>query len=166
MSDLYLEPSRNYEEPLPCGNKNLIKVYDLENIAASVARTDPVTGAKKKLRKSYKGHIVDLPGKNEIPTEHYLLRLIYAPDAQNPISVDKPMDSHLLENVFTMDKTPDSGVAGFDATLLGIAPIVKKEKGGATTVGESSAGEDRSRRRSKRKSGQDEDETGRKRRRG
>lgn len=32
-----------------------------------MARQDPVTGAKKKLRKSYKGKIMDLPGKPEIP---------------------------------------------------------------------------------------------------
>lgn len=32
-----------------------------------MARQDPTTGLKKKLRKSYKGKILDLPGKNEIP---------------------------------------------------------------------------------------------------
>ena len=32
-----------------------------------MARQDPVTGAKKKLRKSYKGKIMELPGKPEIP---------------------------------------------------------------------------------------------------
>ncbi|KAI5805419.1 Rox3 mediator complex subunit-domain-containing protein [Peziza echinospora] len=46
---------------------NVLPLYNLSSIADSVARSDPVTGAKKKLRKSYKGKILDLPGKNEIP---------------------------------------------------------------------------------------------------
>lgn len=33
-----------------------------------MARFDPATGEKRKLRKSYKNHISDLPGKHEVPT--------------------------------------------------------------------------------------------------
>ncbi|KAF2034888.1 Rox3-domain-containing protein [Setomelanomma holmii] len=42
----------------PHGSQNLFKLYGLESLARSVARTDPVTGEKiNKLRKSYEGHI-------------------------------------------------------------------------------------------------------------
>ncbi|KAH7095362.1 Rox3 mediator complex subunit-domain-containing protein [Paraphoma chrysanthemicola] len=42
----------------PHGSQNLFKLYSLESLARSVARTDPVTGEKiNKLRKSYEGHI-------------------------------------------------------------------------------------------------------------
>ncbi|EPS44857.1 hypothetical protein H072_1164 [Dactylellina haptotyla CBS 200.50] len=46
---------------------NLIDTYGLSSIAASVARTDS-TGQKQKLRKSYKGKIAGLSGKNEVVT--------------------------------------------------------------------------------------------------
>lgn len=48
---------------------NLLALYDLKQIADSVARFNPVTGAKNKLRKSYKGFINDLPGKNIVVTK-------------------------------------------------------------------------------------------------
>ncbi|KAK6513498.1 hypothetical protein TWF281_005122 [Arthrobotrys megalospora] len=46
---------------------NLIEKYGLSSIAASVARTDS-SGQKQKLRKSYKGKIAGLSGKNEVVT--------------------------------------------------------------------------------------------------
>ncbi|KAF3170365.1 hypothetical protein TWF751_006845 [Orbilia oligospora] len=47
---------------------NLIEKYNLTSIAASVARTDS-SGQKQKLRKSYKGKIAGLSGKNEVVTK-------------------------------------------------------------------------------------------------
>jgi hypothetical protein len=42
----------------PHGSQNLFRLYSLDALARSVARTDPVTGEKiNKLRKSYEGHI-------------------------------------------------------------------------------------------------------------
>ncbi|KAH8731159.1 Rox3 mediator complex subunit-domain-containing protein [Phaeosphaeriaceae sp. PMI808] len=42
----------------PHGSQNLFRLYSLDSLARSVARTDPVTGEKiNKLRKSYEGHI-------------------------------------------------------------------------------------------------------------
>jgi hypothetical protein len=42
----------------PHAAQNLFRLYSLESLARSVARTDPVTGEKiNKLRKSYEGHI-------------------------------------------------------------------------------------------------------------
>lgn len=56
-------------EPLarPSGKQSLLDVYGLRSFANSVARQDPQTGAKRKLRKSYKNHIADLPGKHPVP---------------------------------------------------------------------------------------------------
>ncbi|KAK9473468.1 Rox3 mediator complex subunit-domain-containing protein [Dipodascopsis tothii] len=146
-SQLYLAPSTKYERPWPSGCDNLTAVFQLGPLAASVARSDPVTGAKKKLRKSYKGHIADLPGKNEIPTDHFLLGLI-ARQEENP-PVVAPIDRGLLERVFTLDKTPDTGVPGFDASLLGVMPAPRASSVGAgMAYGDSG---DDVRRRSKRK---------------
>ncbi|KAF3940595.1 hypothetical protein ABW19_dt0209291 [Dactylella cylindrospora] len=60
--------TRKHKPQQPCLTANLIEKYDLTAIAASVARTDPVTKEKKKLRKSYKGKIAGLSGKNEVIT--------------------------------------------------------------------------------------------------
>ena len=52
----------------PHTSQNLIELYGLNSIAASVARTDPVTGEKiNKLRKSYEGKVKNLQiaGKNK-----------------------------------------------------------------------------------------------------
>ncbi|KAK7202799.1 mediator of RNA polymerase II transcription subunit 19 [Myxozyma melibiosi] len=170
MPPLHLFTNTAYTEPTPSATQNLVKLFGLSNIAASVARQHP-DGSKNKLRKSYKGFISDLPGKNEIPTEHYLLRLLYAP--QNdlpPPKLSSSLDPSLLDTVFTMEKTPDTGIPGFDPTVLGIlnAPLSPPASAGAggaaggsgygkrdrmSAGAESSAGEERSRKRSKRKSG-------------
>ncbi|KAK6332643.1 hypothetical protein TWF730_004303 [Orbilia blumenaviensis] len=52
----------------PSLTSNLIELYGLTAIAASVARTDS-SGQKQKLRKSYKGKIAGLSGKNEVVTK-------------------------------------------------------------------------------------------------
>lgn len=57
-----------YEPSRPSATQNLIDLYGLGPLATSVARFDPITGEKRKLRKSYKNHIADLPGKHEIPS--------------------------------------------------------------------------------------------------
>jgi len=50
----------------PHGSQNLIELYGLTNIATSVLRKDPITGAKiNVLRKSYEGKIKELSGKNK-----------------------------------------------------------------------------------------------------
>ncbi|KAK9352510.1 Rox3 mediator complex subunit-domain-containing protein [Lipomyces doorenjongii] len=167
MPPLHLPPQTGYTQPPVSATHNLIPLFGLSTIQTSVARTDPVTGAKRKLRKSYKGHIADLPGKNEIPTEHYILRLVHAPPPDPPVPIDRPLDQALLEKVFSMDKTPESGVAGFDAGVLGVvepspaavaAFATRKDKAGAGgIVVESSAGEEKSRRRKRKSAGEGSD---------
>lgn len=58
---LFLSSEDTYEQSRPHGSQNLFRLYGLERLAKSVARTDPVTGEKiNKLRKSYEGHIKTL----------------------------------------------------------------------------------------------------------
>jgi hypothetical protein len=58
---LFKLSERTYEASKPHASQNLFKLYDLESLASTVARTDPVTGEKiNKLRKSYEGHIKNL----------------------------------------------------------------------------------------------------------
>lgn len=66
MTGTYLQPTKC---PIgrPTAADSLIDLYGLRDFANSVARQDPVTGAKRKLRKSYKNHIGDLPGRHPIP---------------------------------------------------------------------------------------------------
>ncbi|KAK9369827.1 Rox3 mediator complex subunit-domain-containing protein [Lipomyces kononenkoae] len=182
MPPLHLPPQTRYTQPQLSATQNLIPIFGLTTMQASVARSDPVTGAKRKLRKSYKGHIADLPGKNEIPTDHFILSLVHAPPPDPPVPIDQPLDKTLLETVFSMDKTPEAGVAGFDASVLGLITTAaaaaavggpsstgatssvafagtKKEKylaGGVesgTGMVESSAGEEKSRRRKRKSAG-------------
>jgi len=55
---LYKVAESKTEVSRPHGSQNLFRLYSLESLARSVARTDPMTGEKiNKLRKSYEGHI-------------------------------------------------------------------------------------------------------------
>ena len=65
--EMLTRDSLAYAPLYPQPTTNIFPLYNLTSIAESVARQDPVTGAKKKLRKSYKGKIMDLPGRPEIP---------------------------------------------------------------------------------------------------
>lgn len=51
---------------LPPLTQNLLSLYGLDSLQESVARFDPITGEKHKLRKSYEGHLktLGLAGKN------------------------------------------------------------------------------------------------------
>lgn len=55
---LYRTAESKCEVSRPHSSQNLFRLYSLEPLARSVARTDPITGEKiNKLRKSYEGHI-------------------------------------------------------------------------------------------------------------
>ena len=55
-----------HEKSYPDPQDNLLQLYGLQGIAEKVARFDATTGKKNKLRKSYKGYIAGLSGKNEV----------------------------------------------------------------------------------------------------
>ena len=82
----------------PDPSDNLLQLYGHQAICEKVARFDAM-GKKKKLRKSYKNHIMGLAGKNEVvakPTDlqqqipmddgadgqYKLIRLAYYPDEE------------------------------------------------------------------------------------
>ncbi|ODV88830.1 hypothetical protein CANCADRAFT_17959, partial [Tortispora caseinolytica NRRL Y-17796] len=106
-----------YDVPSPNLQDNLINLFGLKPLADSVARTDPITGAKNKLRKSYKGHIADLIGKNQIPTNHTILPLIDSPLFESRPAL-KPFDTSVLRDAFKFDKS--TVAVGFDSSLLGL----------------------------------------------
>jgi hypothetical protein len=54
----------------------------LTPLANAVARFDPVTGKKNTMRKSYQGHIKDLPGKNIIKPDAVIREIIRVPDSE------------------------------------------------------------------------------------
>jgi len=68
----------------PHTTQNLFSLYGLDDIAATVARKDPITGEKiNKLRKSYEGKIKDFPGKNKaVAIPYELANYIHYPDEE------------------------------------------------------------------------------------
>jgi hypothetical protein len=47
-----------------------------------VSRFDPLTGKKNTMRKSYQGHIKDLPGKNIIKPDSIIREIIRVPESE------------------------------------------------------------------------------------
>lgn len=119
MSDqLYLTPDAPFTKGAPTGTDDLIGLYGLKELAASVARTDPVTGVKRKLRKSYKNHVADLRGKHVISSRGEtpaLAQLAHMPPP--PPEEVAPLSKDLLAHL-RFDKSPQTGIPGFDAKLL------------------------------------------------
>lgn len=115
------------EPAKPSATQDLIDLYDLKTLAASVARQDPVTGAKRKLRKSYKNHIADLPGKHVIPEPgepHWSLVDFARNPPQGSVLIE-PLAPDLLAQL-KFEKSSADGIPGFDARLLG-APAAPSE---------------------------------------
>ncbi|OLL23167.1 Mediator of RNA polymerase II transcription subunit 19 [Neolecta irregularis DAH-3] len=99
-------------EPAPASD--LLARYALHSLARQASRVDP-QGLRKKLRKSYKGHIADLPGRNDIPRDAFLRDLLARPDALfDSVSLDPGLVN--IAN-FTFIAGP---VPGFDSSLLGL----------------------------------------------
>ncbi|KAF2706859.1 mediator complex, subunit MED19 [Pleomassaria siparia CBS 279.74] len=96
-----------HEVSRPHGSQNLFELYNLNDLARSVARTNPVTGEKiNKLRKSYEGHIkaMQIAGKpkatkmdeaftNLLPTrisdEDYFLQRVSGKQMDNALNVEQ-----------------------------------------------------------------------------
>jgi mediator of RNA polymerase II transcription subunit 19 len=92
-----------------------------------VARFDPQTNQKRKLRKSYKNQISDLPGKHVIPpgnpnNSESLLQLARQPPRidpnRPPPPLQPPLDQDLLSRALSLDRTPATGIPDFDVSLL------------------------------------------------
>lgn len=92
LNDVYLLNASPHEPAHPSGMQNLQAVFGLEDLAASVARTDSRGNkiAANKLNKTYKKQIIDLgiPGGVEIPKNTFLMDLLMAGVAHQEISHD------------------------------------------------------------------------------
>lgn len=119
-NQLYLV-SQRCPQGRPSGTTDLIATYDLKELASLVARQDPVTGQKRKLRKSYKNHISDLPGKHPIPnvgeTPWSLVNMALQPPIGPSQELNKPIKPSLLQ-ALKFERSVGSGVPGFDPKLL------------------------------------------------
>ncbi|ODV97190.1 hypothetical protein PACTADRAFT_1766 [Pachysolen tannophilus NRRL Y-2460] len=118
----FIDKTKIYEPLLPSPSSNLIALYGLNDISKSVARTNPDGSKGVKLRKSYKNHIADLPGRHNIQKEHNLSMIAFAPRAEDNSSVVdiKPLDDSYLKSCLNFEKTPLAGIPGFDVSQLGM----------------------------------------------
>ena len=99
---------------------NLIKLYGLEETARSLARTNPDGSKGVKLRKSYKNHIQDLPGKHNIPNAKPIPNGLLDPMLDGMPDIIKPLDPNMVKKALDFDKTPLNGIPGFNTADLAI----------------------------------------------
>jgi hypothetical protein len=66
----------------PSASQDLVSLYALTPLANAVARFDPGTGKKNTMRKSYQGHIKDLPGKNIIKQDSIIREMLRVPESE------------------------------------------------------------------------------------
>jgi len=117
----YIDKSQHYETLKPSLRTDVIRTYGLLGIADSVARTNPDGSKGVKLRKSYKSHIADLPGKYTIQKSRTLSPIICAPDNPDMIQPElKPFELGRLEQLFNFEKSSVDGIPGFDPSKLAI----------------------------------------------
>ncbi|GMM52974.1 hypothetical protein DASB73_039370 [Starmerella bacillaris] len=116
-SKIYLPPTR-CEVSRPSANVSLVDLYGLRNFANSVARQDPTTGAKRKLRKSYKNHIGDLPGRHPIPNSDES-KWNLTPAAFQPASASDSLRSlDIPDSMIEHLKIIPGPLPNFDTSLL------------------------------------------------
>lgn len=110
-----------YTPPNPSPLDNLLALYKLEPIANSISRVKSDGSKGVKLRKSYKNHILDLPGKHQIPAPKPVDGQILNPELSNLPDVIKEFDSGLLASALKFDKTSINGIPGFNTADLAIS---------------------------------------------
>ncbi|ODV81862.1 uncharacterized protein CANTADRAFT_44591 [Suhomyces tanzawaensis NRRL Y-17324] len=115
-----IDSSHNYSAPTPSPLDNLLSLYGLEPIARSLARTKPDGSKGVKLRKSYKNHIQDLPGKHQIPGPKTLPPGLLDPMVAQAPDIIKELDPELLREALKFDKTSINGIPGFNTADLAI----------------------------------------------
>ncbi|KAI9801975.1 MAG: hypothetical protein M1825_003030 [Sarcosagium campestre] len=117
----------------PHPTQNLISLYGLDPLAASVARTHPVTGEKQKIRKTYKGKITafGLSGKDK-EVKHApdqpggLVEMMQMPDEEWYVQkvagreVEKGLSDSLLAKLERACYMEPGDLPGFDASVLGL----------------------------------------------
>lgn len=95
-------------------------MYGLEPVAKSLARTNPDGSKGVKLRKSYKNHIQDLPGKHQIPPLKSVPGSLLDPAISKAPDMIKSLDPELLSQALRFEKTSANGIPGFNTSDLAI----------------------------------------------
>jgi hypothetical protein len=131
----------------PHASQNLFRLYSLDSLARSVARTDPVTGEKiNKLRKSYEGHIksMQIAGKPKAqkmegvfsvpigaPQEEWNLLKVHGKEISKALNpTETALDSgfgNLLDSAFagmTSGSLPNADATRY-RTYIGTDDVVK-----------------------------------------
>ncbi|KAH4897791.1 hypothetical protein HBH74_189940 [Parastagonospora nodorum] len=122
---LFMVARSKCEVSRPHPSQNLFRLYSLEALARSVARTDPVTGEKiNKLRKSYEGHIkqMQIAGKPKAQKMEnvFMEPLCYPAQEWNLLKVQgKEIEKALNPTQTALD--PEFGSL-LDGAFAGIAP--------------------------------------------
>lgn len=113
--------TEKYQRSSPTPLDNLLTVYGLESITKSIARTNPDGSKGVKLRKSYKNHIQDLPGKHHIPAGKPVPMALLDPLIGQHSDIVKPLSPNLLDQALRFEKTSLNGIPGFDTADLAIS---------------------------------------------
>lgn len=74
-----------------------------------------------KLRKSYKNHIQDLPGKHNVPNAKPLPNGLLDPMLPQYPNIINPLDIKMVNKALEFDKTPLNGIPGFNTADLAIS---------------------------------------------
>lgn len=89
-------------------------------MAQSLARVNSDGSKSVKLRKSYKNHILDLPGKHQVPGPKPINGALLDPNLAHQPDVIKEINAELLNQALRFDKTPINGIPGFNTADLAI----------------------------------------------
>ncbi|KAK6203377.1 mediator of RNA polymerase II transcription subunit 19 [Scheffersomyces amazonensis] len=120
-AELYLiNTNQVYKRTHPSPLDNLLSMYGLEPIAKSLARSNPDGSKGVKLRKSYKNHISDLPGKHQIAPGKQIPGSILDPTISQAPDIIRELDPELLSRALKFEKTSINGIAGFNTADLAI----------------------------------------------
>lgn len=130
----FIDPKDEFDPVQPSLRDDVIRLYNIQDLAQALTRTNPNGTKGIKLRKSYKSHISDLPGKHTIPTEDqsftHIALMPENPDFTKPEIA--PFDLQYLEKVMNMEKTGPNGIPGFDSSQLALSGMdtseLKREK--------------------------------------
>ncbi|KAI3404211.2 ROX3 [Candida oxycetoniae] len=115
-----VDTGKTYKPSRPTPLDNLVRLYNLEPIAKQLARTNPDGSKNVKLRKSYKAHIQDLPGKHQIPPSKSIAIGLMDPSIPRHPDIIREFDQDLLGKALRFDRTPISGIPGFNALDLAV----------------------------------------------
>ena len=117
---LFIANMESYNPPVPSPKQNLLALYGLEPIAKSLARSNPDGTKGVKLRKSYKNHIQDLPGKHLIPPTKPIPAGLLDPNLGQAPDIIKAINPGLLGEALKFEKTSINGIPGFNTVDLAI----------------------------------------------